>query len=377
MDFLEFLKENYLWLLVVLIILIISIIGFLVDKKEKKKKKTLEETNKIDTNAVNASVNNNVVPDVQTTNVSASENIVTPDNVPALEVGTDLNSTPTNENVVNLDNVGAPVEPILNQPSPETISALVHGTENKESTPVVENNVPLNEVSSDGIFKFEGENETPANVQEPTSTEVVAPIENVVPQTKELTPNVEVNTTPSEVEPIIPNVNAVPQALDSIANEQFVSMENPDIKMPELVQTSESAPEISNTEQVVTDGFNVLNTEVAVDAPKQEEVPVFNAWEQPTMAPEMPGVAPVPSVEPEPSPVPEVPTPEVVTPTPVQEMPTIEPVQAETNPVINETQSPEIPNVNPVEPQTIEPANVGDWGNISETTTDDDDLWKL
>ena len=47
MGFLEFLKLNYIWILVVLILLIITIIGFFADRRDKKKKKEKEQRKKV------------------------------------------------------------------------------------------------------------------------------------------------------------------------------------------------------------------------------------------------------------------------------------------------------------------------------------------
>ena len=110
MGFLEFLKLNYIWILVVLILLIITIIGFFADRRDKKKKKEKNNLAKNDAplevpNIVNIQGGNNIsntVPEMNTNMPTMEQNNIA---MPEMNNNTVQNNIMESSNIDNTINL--------------------------------------------------------------------------------------------------------------------------------------------------------------------------------------------------------------------------------------------------------------------------------
>ena len=308
MGFLEFLKLNYIWILVVLILLIITIIGFFADRRDKKKKKEKNNLAKNDApleapNIVNIQGGNNIsntapemntnIPTMEQNNIAMPEmnnNIVQntekPDNIDnTINLNNDVNNTSmnldtnvnTNNNTVNNfeSSYGANIS---ERPNLSTFSSVnITGNNIGQESVNTMNNVPVEplvkqqEVNTNQVIS--GFDMPSMNVKEEVNNNISMPNENIVshPEMTEVPQNtineniVENNTmpnvhempvynswdmpTPNQVQENIPVENTIPINTPIVENqiEQPVIEDIPMVNdMPTVRQAPESVPVNSN-----------------------------------------------------------------------------------------------------------------------------------
>lgn len=110
MSFIDYLIENYIWLVVVIVIIIVTIIGFIADRKNSKKVKKQKE---LDRELVEEPINNNTL-DTSTSNLNDITNLDIPsanvnDSVPNMSMSNNMaNDNMTSVNMPNMiDNINA------------------------------------------------------------------------------------------------------------------------------------------------------------------------------------------------------------------------------------------------------------------------------
>lgn len=308
MGFLEFLKLNYIWILVVLILLIITIIGFFADRRDKKKKKEKNNLAKNDApleapNIVNIQGGNNInntvsemntnMPTMEQNNIAMPEmsnNIVQntekPDNIDnTINLNNDVNNTSmnldthvnTNNNTVNNleSSYGANIS---ERPNLSTFSSVnITGNNIGQESVNTMNNVPVEplvkqqEVNTNQVIS--GFDMPSMNVKEEVNNNISMPNENIVshPEMTEVPQNtineniVENNTMPNvhempvynswdmptsnQVQENIPVENTIPINTPIVENqiEQPVIEDIPMVNdMPTVRQAPESVPVNSN-----------------------------------------------------------------------------------------------------------------------------------
>lgn len=254
MGFLEFLKLNYIWILVVLILLIITIIGFFADRRDKKKKKEKNTLAKNDApleapNIVNIQGGNNInntAPEMNTNMPTMEQN-----NIAMPEMNNNIvqnTEKPDNiDNTINLNNG-------------------VNNTSMNLDTNVNTNNNTVNNLESSyganiserpNLSTFSSVNITGNNIgQESVNTMNNVPVEPLVKQQ-------EVNTNQVISGFDMPSMNVKEEVNNNISmpNENIVSH-------PEMTEV----PQNTINENIVEN-----NT-----MPNVHEMPVYNSWDMPT-----------------------------------------------------------------------------------------------
>ena len=294
MGFLEFLRMNYIWLLVVLILLIITIIGFFADRRDKKKKKEVNEQKQP---VANVPLEDPTVVAMQSGTANDMPKIVTEPVVN--NVNSSNGVSQVNEQVTAVNNTVAPVMPQENQQmnvsnsipysnavnnmgglsttSPVSVTGLnnVNNQQMAPAMPVVE---PVNEVPVAPVVEQSSVlNDVPVNVENNMETVNTweVPQEPVVPVVENVVePVAEVPVTPVVAEEVV--INGVP-----------VNMEN----NMETVNTWEvpQEPVVPVVENVVEPVAEVPVTPVVEQSVVMNEVPVnmennmetVNTWEVP------------------------------------------------------------------------------------------------
>lgn len=320
MGFLEFLKLNYIWILVVLILLIITIIGFFADRRDKKKKKEKNNLAKNDAplevpNIVNIQGGNNIsntVPEMNTNmptmeqnniampemnNNTVQNNIMESSNIDnTINLNNNLNNTNMNTNVNTNNNAVNNFEAsygvnINERPNLSTFSSVNITGNNIGQEPVnTMNNVPVEplvkpqEVNTNQVIS--GFDMPSMDVKEEVNTNINMPNENIVSHTEVPTmpqstinenvvennamPNVNAMPvynswdmpTPNRVQENIPTENTIPVNMPTVENqvEQPVVEDIPMVnEIPTVRQVQESVPVNNN---VVTPVNNIESVEV-------------------------------------------------------------------------------------------------------------------
>lgn len=328
MGFLEFLKLNYIWILVVLILLIITIIGFFADRRDKKKKKEKNNLAKNDAplevpNIVNIQGGNNIsntVPEMNTNmptmeqnniampemnNNTVQNNIMESSNIDnTINLNNNLNNTNINTNVNTNNNAVNNFEAsygvnINERPNLSTFSSVNITGNNIGQEPVnTMNNVPVEplvkpqEVNTNQVIS---EFDMPSmDVKEEVNTNINMPNENIVSHTEVPTmpqstinenvvennamPNVNAMPvynswdmpTPNRVQESIPTENTIPVNMPTVESqvEQPVVEDIPTVnEIPTVRQVQESVPVNNN---VVTPINNIESVEVnQIETPQE------------------------------------------------------------------------------------------------------------
>lgn len=328
MGFLEFLKLNYIWILVVLILLIITIIGFFADRRDKKKKKEKNNLAKNDAplevpNIVNIQGGNNIsntVPEMNTNmptmeqnniampemnNNTVQNNIMESSNIDnTINLNNNLNNTNMNTNVNTNNNAVNNFEAsygvnINERPNLSTFSSVNITGNNIGQEPVnTMNNVPVEplvkpqEVNTNQVIS--GFDMPSMDVKEEVNTNINMPNENIVSHTEVPTmpqstinenvvennamPNVNAMPvynswdmpTPNRVQENIPAENTIPVNMPTVENqvEQPVVEDIPTVnEIPTVRQVQESVPVNNN---VVTPVNNIESVEVnQIETPQE------------------------------------------------------------------------------------------------------------
>ena len=328
MGFLEFLKLNYIWILVVLILLIITIIGFFADRRDKKKKKEKNNLAKNDAplevpNIVNIQGGNNIsntVPEMNTNmptmeqnsiampemnNNTVQNNIMESSNIDnTINLNNNLNNTNMNTNVNTNNNAVNNFEAsygvnINERPNLSTFSSVNITGNNIGQEPVnTMNNVPVEplvkpqEVNTNQVIS--GFDMPSMDVKEEVNTNINMPNENIVSHTEVPTmpqstinenvvennamPNVNAMPvynswdmpTPNRVQENIPTENTIPVNMPTVENqvEQPVVEDIPTVnEIPTVRQVQESVPVNNN---VVTPVNNIESVEVnQIETPQE------------------------------------------------------------------------------------------------------------
>lgn len=328
MGFLEFLKLNYIWILVVLILLIITIIGFFADRRDKKKKKEKNNLAKNDAplevpNIVNIQGGNNIsntVPEMNTNmptmeqnniampemnNNTVQNNIMESSNIDnTINLNNNLNNTNMNTNVNTNNNAVNNFEAsygvnINERPNLSTFSSVNITGNNIGQEPVnTMNNVPVEplvkpqEVNTNQVIS--GFDMPSMDVKEEVNTNINMPNENIVSYTEVPTmpqstinenvvennamPNVNAMPvynswdmpTPNRVQESIPAENTIPVNMPTVENqvEQPVVEDIPMVnEIPTVRQVQESVPVNNN---VVTPVNNIESVEVnQIETPQE------------------------------------------------------------------------------------------------------------
>lgn len=299
MGFLEFLKLNYIWILVVLILLIITIIGFFADRRDKKKKKDKNNLAKNDAslevpNVVNVqgSNNENIVPEMNAnTPVMAQNNVAMPlvnNNMVQDTVVPNVvnNQGINNENIVPEMNVNTQAVEQNNVVMPEVNNNMVQNTvvpnniDNAVNLNNASMNMDTNVNSNNMVNNFEASYGT--NISERPNLSTFSSVNitgnNVVQEPVNTITNVPVEPI---VEPQEVNTNQVIGGFDMptmAVNEEV----NNNIGMPN--ENIVSYPEVPEVSQNMTYENNVgyNNFDMPIANQMQENVPVENYVEQPT-----------------------------------------------------------------------------------------------
>lgn len=328
MGFLEFLKLNYIWILVVLILLIITIIGFFADRRDKKKKKEKNNLAKNDApleapNIVNIQGGNNIsntapemntnIPTMEQNNIAMPEmnnntvqnNIMESSNIDnTINLNNNLNNTNMNTNVNTNNNAVNNFEAsygvnINERPNLSTFSSVNITGNNIGQEPVnTMNNVPVEplvkpqEVNTNQVIS--GFDMPSMDVKEEVNTNINMPNENIVSHTEVPTmpqstinenvvennamPNVNAMPvynswdmpTPNRVQENIPTENTIPVNMPTVENqvEQPVVEDIPTVnEIPTVRQVQESVPVNNN---VVTPVNNIESVEVnQIETPQE------------------------------------------------------------------------------------------------------------
>ncbi|MGM9849072.1 MAG: hypothetical protein ACI312_04930 [Bacilli bacterium] len=328
MGFLEFLKLNYIWILVVLILLIITIIGFFADRRDKKKKKEKNNLAKNDAplevpNIVNIQGGNNIsntVPEMNTNmptmeqnniampemnNNTVQNNIMESSNIDnTINLNNNLNNTNMNTNVNTNNNAVNNFEAsygvsINERPNLSTFSSVNITGNNIGQEPVnTMNNVPVEplvkpqEVNTNQVIS--GFDMPSMDVKEEVNTNINMPNENIVSHTEVPTmpqstinenvvennamPNVNAMPvynswdmpTPNRVQENIPTENTIPVNMPTVENqvEQPVVEDIPTVnEIPTVRQVQKSVPVNNN---VVTPVNNIESVEVnQIETPQE------------------------------------------------------------------------------------------------------------
>ena len=114
---LNFLFDNYVWVLIIGLIIIITLIGFIVDTKKKQKKLENISKDNIETNLEQINVNNAV-----TSSNTSNQNVVEPANIEPVQENIINNPMPDNtlnQNVVEPTNIESVQENIISNPMPD------------------------------------------------------------------------------------------------------------------------------------------------------------------------------------------------------------------------------------------------------------------
>lgn len=306
MGFLEFLKLNYIWILVVLILLIITIIGFFADRRDKKKKKEKNNLAKNDAplevpNIVNIQGGNNIsntVPEMNTNmptmeqnniampemnNNTVQNNIMESSNIDnTINLNNNLNNTNMNTNVNTNNNAVNNFEAsygvnINERPNLSTFSSVNITGNNIGQEPVnTMNNVPVEplvkpqEVNTNQVIS--GFDMPSMDVKEEVNTNINMPNENIVSHTEVPTmPQSTINENVVENN-AMPNVNAMP-----VYNSWDMPTPN---RVQENISTENTIPVNMPTvenqvEQPVVEDIPMVN-EIPTVRQVQESVPVNN-----------------------------------------------------------------------------------------------------
>lgn len=306
MGFLEFLKLNYIWILVVLILLIITIIGFFADRRDKKKKKEKNNLAKNDAplevpNIVNIQGGNNIsntVPEMNTNmptmeqnniampemnNNTVQNNIMESSNMDnTINLNNNLNNTNMNTNVNTNNNAVNNFEAsygvnINERPNLSTFSSVNITGNNIGQEPVnTMNNVPVEplvkpqEVNTNQVIS--GFDMPSMDVKEEVNTNINMPNENIVSHTEVPTmPQSTINENVVENN-AMPNVNAMP-----VYNSWDMPTPN---RVQENISTENTIPVNMPTvenqvEQPVVEDIPMVN-EIPTVRQVQESVPVNN-----------------------------------------------------------------------------------------------------
>lgn len=306
MGFLEFLKLNYIWILVVLILLIITIIGFFADRRDKKKKKEKNNLAKNDAplevpNIVNIQGGNNIsntVPEMNTNmptmeqnniampemnNNTVQNNIMESSNIDnTINLNNNLNNTNMNTNVNTNNNAVNNFEAsygvnINERPNLSTFSSVNITGNNIGQEPVnTMNNVPVEplvkpqEVNTNQVIS--GFDMSSMDVKEEVNTNINMPNENIVSHTEVPTmPQSTINENVVENN-AMPNVNAMP-----VYNSWDMPTPN---RVQESIHTENTIPVNMPTvenqvEQPVVEDIPTVN-EIPTVRQVQESVPVNN-----------------------------------------------------------------------------------------------------
>lgn len=306
MGFLEFLKLNYIWILVVLILLIITIIGFFADRRDKKKKKEKNNLAKNDAplevpNIVNIQGGNNIsntvpemntnMPTMEQNNISMPEmnnntvqnNITESSNIDnTINLNNNLNNTNMNTNVNTNNNAVNNFEAsygvnINERPNLSTFSSVNITGNNIGQEPVnTMNNVPVEplvkpqEVNTNQVIS--GFDMPSMDVKEEVNTNINMPNENIVSHTEVPTmPQSTINENVVENN-AMPNVNAMP-----VYNSWDMPTPN---RVQENISTENTIPVNMPTvenqvEQPVVEDIPMVN-EIPTVRQVQESVPVNN-----------------------------------------------------------------------------------------------------
>lgn len=254
MGFLEFLKLNYIWILVVLILLIITIIGFFADRRDKKKKKEKNTLAKNDApleapNIVNIQGGNNI------SNIAPEMNT----NMPTMEQN-NIAMPEMNNNIVQ------------NTEKPDNIDNTINLNNNINNTSMnMDTNVNTNNNTVNNLESSYG-----ANISERPNLSTFSSVNitgNIIGQESVNTMNnvpVEPLVKPQEV-----NTNQVISGFDMPSMNVKEEVNN-NISMPN--ENIVSHPEMTEVPQ------NTINENIVENntMPNVHEMPVYNSWDMPT-----------------------------------------------------------------------------------------------
>lgn len=225
MGFLEFLKLNYIWILVVLILLIITIIGFFADRRDKKKKK-------------------------EKNNLAKNDAPLEAPNIVNIQGGNNINNT------VSEMNTNMPTMEQNNIAMPEMNNNIVQNTEKPDN---IDNTINLNNNVNNTSMNLD------TNVN--TNNNTVNNFESSYGANISERPNL---STFSSV-----NITG-----NNIGQESVNTMNN--VPVEPLVKQQEA-----NTNQVIS-GFDMPSMNVKeevnnnISMPNVHEMPVYNSWDMPT-----------------------------------------------------------------------------------------------
>lgn len=190
---LDFLVDNYIWILIISIFLILVLIGYIADQKIKLKKIKEQKTQGLVSQNVNAPIqevvqNNNVVPNPIASEPIVNEPVNVENNVDAIETPTfePINNVPVEEPIVE------PVtEPIIEQPATNLVSEPIieENTQTILDIPdhVIDVNIPVQEetIPESAPIELKPMVEQPVMdnteiIEEPEIIEELGTLENVV-----------------------------------------------------------------------------------------------------------------------------------------------------------------------------------------------------
>ena len=176
---LDFLVDNYIWVLIISVFLILVLIGYIVDQKKKLKK--VKEQEVVANNEIN--INSPVQEEVQNINVVPAPVAAEPVVEQPVSNVTNTIETPTFESINNEPIAPITETPIVETPMTEVVTPVV---ENTISEPVVEQ--PVNDLQSEPIFEEATQTildipDNVADIQVPVQENVVSDVEPIEIQT--------------------------------------------------------------------------------------------------------------------------------------------------------------------------------------------------
>jgi len=232
MNIIEFLMDNYIWILAIIIITIITVIGFLADKKNKDKVKSTNETTPNPTNQ-NVESNQQIMPnDTQFVTNQMAQNT----NQPLQPIGIN-NQNPISKNPIGTNSIN----PGYNSQAPQV---------NMQPTPIgnINNQPPVENIvlSSQPEIKNPplSEQKTVITPNQIESTPVVQP-QIIKPQMPSLNPNIN-NNINNSIQPVPPVM--VPSQPNIVSNNAQVQPQNYNIPTT-TIPTTNINPTIPNLNQ--------------------------------------------------------------------------------------------------------------------------------
>ncbi len=204
----DFLVDNYIWVLIISVFLIIVLIGYIADQKRKLKKVKEQNAQGVTNNEIN--INTPAQEAVQNVNVAPAPIAVEPIVNEPINIVPDAIETPTFEpvsNEINESVAESPVSEVVEQPVFET--PVVENPISEEIAPVTE---PVNDLISEPIVEEAPQTilDIPDNV-----TDINVPVqENIISE-----------SIPIEIEtPVIDDTEIIsePEIIEEISTPQNV-----------------------------------------------------------------------------------------------------------------------------------------------------------